>query len=692
MNKLCCVSYCAVMSACLHTRCMQTMLFGIARSFMKQSAVEVRWTSRGQQRDKFNRKTQPFTRKKEYNLEEFQMDHISETTRILYRGLRLKQPYMQEIFTTLESVEIQNSSSQKVSPSSDLVSALKIINHIMPRNRGKETFFVEERNFQANCERMSNHELIALVYHMVSSNNGKAVSKTWPDQTEKLFIVLERELCRRLNSCFQTEHTTNKEFFQSVESILHILLQHKAGFRLFQTYVRYCTYRSVSAVTVENLPLLLLSLCRVRFDSQMVFAFLEDFILRHFSSLDLKTVSLFCVTFFICNMPVDSEQLLSQIAMRLLHNLKQNIGGYIPPHDIINVLKILRHSGYAKVSFYSELEHFLAASNYIGSCNMTQVMQILNTYSSFKIYPSELLECMVQRVKVLLREHNITRYRIKDLSTFVNMLGTYQYVDSASCDIYTLCVDAIIKQLQRSEHREPSWYKAMYLCSCLTGLLYAGKFNEDIADSLFRIPNVADCLEETRRAELLMLHHTIELEYPHYKGRKIKQADIDSIQEKVSEAWNLEKELDVSGDLKDQVVILKSLIGEEKMTVGYILPYLRTADITIFLDDSDRLVQPQFAKKKVAVEVVAWGQCIRGTDTLLGKFTFKLKQLEKLGYQIITVGPQERYHVMQYGSSRNKREFWIKKLQDGGVNIDRDMKIKTKSRLSLNTKQGRKRL
>ena len=38
----------------------------------------------------------------------------------------------------------------------------------------------------------------------------------------------------------------------------------------------------------------------------------------------------------------------------------------------------------------------------------------------------------------------------------------------------------------------------------------------------------------------------------------------------------------------------------------------------------------------------------------------------------LQVGPQERYHVRLYGSMRDKKDFWIKKLQDSGINISRD--------------------
>ena len=40
---------------------------------------------------------------------------------------------------------------------------------------------------------------------------------------------------------------------------------------------------------------------------------------------------------------------------------------------------------------------------------------------------------------------------------------------------------------------------------------------------------------------------------------------------------------------------------------------------------------------RVAIEVVGWGQCVCGTDKLLGKYVLKLRHLEKLGYKTIVV-------------------------------------------------------
>ena len=55
------------------------------------------------------------------------------------------------------------------------------------------------------------------------------------------------------------------------------------------------------------------------------------------------------------------------------------------------------------------------------------------------------------------------------------------------------------------------------------------------------------------------------------------QADADRIQSKLNENWNIAMELDLSSDLKEQVDILRSLVGGDRIEVGYILPYLRTA-------------------------------------------------------------------------------------------------------------------
>ena len=219
-------------------------------------------------------------------------------------------------------------------------------------------------------------------------------------------------------------------------------------------------------------------------------------------------------------MPIASDQLLNQIGTRLLQHLRESRASDIRVHDIVNILKTLRHSGYAKASFYSELEHLLIAGNFINNCNMTQAMQILRTFETFKICPSKLLESLTKRVKLLLKKDE-TSFRIKDIGSYVNMLGIYQYKDAEENDVFSVCADVVLQQLQTGIRMEPLRYTAMYLSSCATGLLYAGKFNEDIVDALFGIPNVVDYLEGKQVQAFSQKAQMLAYEPSHDKSNKL---------------------------------------------------------------------------------------------------------------------------------------------------------------------------
>ena len=431
-----------------------------------------------------------YLKKRRENHDDFQQSHISETARILYNALRRDKVFGNQAIARLDSFEWHEKSNE-------FKNALEILKSTTHGNAFSDNILELNRGFQASCETMENQELIALVYHLTfklldKKASNRLADQLWSTQTEKLFSHLEKELFERLNSSFQYEH--NPESFADFESALHMLLQRKVGFRLFQTYVRYCTYRWESAVTLDNMPLLLLSMCRIRFDSQNSFAFLEDYAIQNFNRLDFPIISLFCLTFFICNIPISSGELLNQIGSRLLQQLGESSTSGIHVHDIVNILKTLRHSGYVKASFYIELENLLTVHNFMSKCNITQAMQILRTFETFKICPSKLLDHLTKRVKILIKERNDS-IRIKDIGSYINMLGIYQYTDTEEEDIFSVCGDAILRQLQSGRAREPVRYTAMYLSSCATGMLYAGKFNEAIVDALFRIPKVVDYLE-----------------------------------------------------------------------------------------------------------------------------------------------------------------------------------------------------
>ena len=57
------------------------------------------------------------------------------------------------------------------------------------------------------------------------------------------------------------------------------------------------------------------------------------------------------------------------------------------------------------------------------------------------------------------------------------------------------------------------------------------------------------------------------------------QIDIDNTQNMVEQEWNIATELELVGDLQENVDILTLLLGEDKLRVGYILPHIRSAGL-----------------------------------------------------------------------------------------------------------------
>ena len=425
---------------------------------------------------------------------------LSDTAQILYRSLRKNKVLRGKSprhFKQLYSFETCERSDAYNNVLEIMHNSLGVVHNVT-----HNSFYHGKKSFQVNCEAMDNQELVSLVYYLTYESgyqytaHSMSAEELWSPRHGKLFNCLEKELRQRLYSCFQHDH--DDESFAVFENALHMMLNQKVGFSLFQTFVSYCIYRSNSAVTLDNLPLLLLSMYRTQYASLSAFQFLEDFASEHFSHLDFPIISLFCVTFFVCNMQISSGELLSEIGARLLQHLQETNNSDIEVNSVVNILKILRHSGYVKNSFYSQLEDLLSNHDFVSKCNPSQAMHILKTFETFSIYPSKLLEPLTKGVKyfiITLKERNYSIFRLKDIGSYIKMLGIYQFCDNEEADIFYVCSDVILQQLHTGRSSESAKYTAMYLMNYAIGMLYAGKFNDAIIDALHRIPNVVDLLE-----------------------------------------------------------------------------------------------------------------------------------------------------------------------------------------------------
>lgn len=515
------------------------------------------------------------------------------------------------------------------------------------------------------CREMSELELKALLLYVIRSDRCRKDFVDWSGNGKMAFILLEREISRRLYACYELGLYENRETVAFFEVILHMLINSRCGLHCFRAYAIFCTHYFHELMNEDNFSLLLLSVLKIYKTSTDLFGHIEKYMLRHLESFDIETLALCSLVFFSCDRQVCSEKLLDQIGDKLLKSLSEDSKNSLDTYDIVNLLKLLRHSGYFKMSFYRELEPLLVRYEF----RLRTLMTVLHTFGSVKMFPSNLSDAFVKQFKSKLSDERSAR--TKDISRFVNTLGKFCYWDDESPDIYTMCADDLVQKL--TVYRQSARHEAQVavaLVDCVTGLLYVGKFHDKLLDTLFGMQDVVNLLEGMKGEDLLLIHNTVKLMHPEYSGRRIKQTLIDELQQKLDKKWTIEGALQRSHKLDECVTVLRSLIGDNKLRTCFILPHMKTLDVELFLNEKNELVEPEFARKKVALEIIGFHQCRRGTDRLLGLYTLKLKQLRLLGYKIITVFPSEKNEVYNLGSVEEKEEFWIRKLQNNGISFD----------------------
>ena len=422
--------------------------------------------------ENFNRQNKDFSQIKE----------ISDNTQWLYCAMNLEQPDLHDVLALLNAVKHQH---YKATKSTAFEMGYDLIDRLHKYNLADLT------HLGKHCEEMSEVELTALLYKLLMQNKKDKRFAYCQVKVKHMLLLLEREMCRRLYSCYEEKESCVPEtVLKYYEVVLHLMLKDRiGGSKFFKAYTRYCSTFFDRTVNMTNISLLLLSIIKVRFATLPMFEHLENYMFSQFSSFDLRTLSLFCVTFFICNTQISSEQLLDRFGLEILNCFQESCLREADSSILINILKILRFSGYSKMSFYCDLELSLVADDTLEKFNISELMHILSTYTTFKICPTLILERLVSRCKSLLRRKKL--FRTKDIGSLVHMLGLFQYKDpSDQDDIYTLCTNVLLTQLKSGNYKEPDRYTATYLSVCASGLAYAGKFHNGIFDALFGIPDV----------------------------------------------------------------------------------------------------------------------------------------------------------------------------------------------------------
>lgn len=426
---------------------------------------------------------------------------------------------------------------------------------------------------------------------------------------------------------------------------------------------------------------------------------IEGHLLVHVNELSMNDISLACLGYFRANRRIQSFQLLDQIAEKSIeqfHSLK--------PQYLIHMLKSFRHAGYSKITYFERLADLLVSCKTVCDLKLNQVMHIMMSFASTKIYQPKLTRECIQRSAELVQ--SLSSVRTKDLGKIVWAAGTLGVDDQDLSKVKAL-VDAhseIEKSTDRT--RSVSEYPES-ISDTVVGSAFLKIFPEELIRLMLEEKTVR-VLQGLRGLEKKMqmhfIHHTVNIECPNYSGPKLKQFMVEQFELK-NRGRSVQFELDTRPGLLTLFQELTSILGEKKVHCHMILPHFTTADIEIHLDADNQplffepetisteseesyswktqqevtftLLQmlqnplqnlssnssaPQISRR-IAIEVCGRNQCALNQNRwLLGIYRTKLRQLSAIGYEVLLFMPEDIADLKNEICSEKRKEWVLQKV------------------------------
>ena len=230
---------------------------------------------------------------------------------------------------------------------------------------------------------------------------------------------LENECCSRANRF----DSVSLLFFADVFSRLHL------------DSVRYmsCVYRILynhwDQLALEKEDVLLLTYFMVTFRTltpQINFMHrIEHYVQTNMNKFSLNELSLICLAFFSTNTSFREHTTLENLSVKVLEDIHKTDLNLM---HLCNILKVLRHARFTKLSFYEQLADpiILALSKSKQKANFMELNHIATTYSALKIYHQKLFDTIKQQaVDILANKETRYIFRMKDLTRLVWALSTF---------------------------------------------------------------------------------------------------------------------------------------------------------------------------------------------------------------------------------------------------------------------------
>ncbi|XP_064609362.1 FAST kinase domain-containing protein 5, mitochondrial-like [Liolophura sinensis] len=201
---------------------------------------------------------------------------------------------------------------------------------------------------------------------------------------------------------------------------------------------------------------------------------LQNYLSENMNSFDFNEVHVACLGFFRANKRINDYAILNALADRLLQNL--NI---VSGDALVSIMKTFRHSGFTKVSFFTELAERLTSMNLPNITSLNQVMHLAVAFGSLRLYHEAFLASLVSRSKQILCTTRSSVVRTKDLGRLVWALGTFCYKDE------DFLLNTVVPVFTESLSRNVTVQYPESLVDVAVGMAYLGLYSDDIINAIF---------------------------------------------------------------------------------------------------------------------------------------------------------------------------------------------------------------
>ncbi|XP_071840442.1 FAST kinase domain-containing protein 5, mitochondrial-like isoform X5 [Apostichopus japonicus] len=252
-----------------------------------------------------------------------------------------------------------------------------------------------------------------------------------------------------------------------------------------------------------------------------------------------------------------------------------------PSYHIVGILKVFCHNYYGYSSLFERLGDQIAKEAH--RYPIKSIMQFVVIFATLHNFHKDLMDVASREVL-----QKIEQCRSKDVAKIIWSFVTLNYEPTD----WKLVVDVL--QARVEELGEEMATFPIYFISFLLSLAYINVYPSDLLKKVFSdgfLQHIKDYEEREGvdlRSNLFTLHAAASLESPVKLEQRLNLEYLTSKPFPHQMLGDIREELKQRSELREVADCVKSIVGGSKYCrVHFILPYMRTADIEICLDDTN---------------------------------------------------------------------------------------------------------